>query len=444
MVIILLLFLPAAACFFWMLINTLIARRTSTYWLSMFLALDLMLFLITDACYSTPGISPDVLVITHLFTLASAPCVIPLVWMYFDKLRRHKSFPALKFVWLIFPVALLIAGITITEVCDRASVAELHSELNALGPVAAAQYKGTPLWHYYIWNSLIFRVVIGVELFCAAAYLIRYVIIEKMNLRHFFRFLFKGESIRLTELQIDNLIIPALFVLFKTLLTKNFLDGHVWVSITLALLITVSIFVFYTTALFGERETLTVVQAKHVMFYNYNSAIKGPIQEIMMEELMDEAGQDTLVRFREKLGERLESESTIVPKEISAVKKQLMSNVTGTWDDSLLTRFQNLMLNEQLFLQPSLSLADVAERLRTNKTYVSKMVNNTYNMGFPELLNTLRIDYAEQYLRTHRDAKQEEVARACGFLSASSFNNIFKKVTGLTPKVWLVNIDRKK
>jgi light-regulated signal transduction histidine kinase (bacteriophytochrome) len=68
------------------------------------------------------------------------------------------------------------------------------------------------------------------------------------------------------------------------------------------------------------------------------------------------------------------------------------------------------MQEEQLFLQPSLSLGDVAEKLNTNKTYVSKMVNNTYNLGFPELLNTLRIDYAQQYILNHRGAKQDEIA----------------------------------
>lgn len=45
------------------------------------------------------------------------------------------------------------------------------------------------------------------------------------------------------------------------------------------------------------------------------------------------------------------------------------------------------MQQERLYLQPSLTLSDVAERLHTNKTYVSKMVNQTYKMGFPELLN---------------------------------------------------------
>ncbi len=95
------------------------------------------------------------------------------------------------------------------------------------------------------------------------------------------------------------------------------------------------------------------------------------------------------------------------------------------------------MIDQQLFLQPSLTLEDVAKRMGTNKTYVSKLVNNTYNQGFPELLNTLRIDYAEQYLLNHREAKQKDVAAACGFLSASAFNSTFKKVTGLTPKMWL-------
>ena len=62
-------------------------------------------------------------------------------------------------------------------------------------------------------------------------------------------------------------------------------------------------------------------------------------------------------------------------------------------------------------------------------------------MGFPELLNVLRVDYAQEYLKNHPDAHQDEVARASGFLSASSFNTTFKRTTGLTPKVWLASQD---
>jgi AraC-like DNA-binding protein len=166
------------------------------------------------------------------------------------------------------------------------------------------------------------------------------------------------------------------------------------------------------------------------------------VTEDLMEELMEDAEQDALTRLQNKIGENIHMDN-MAPRELAQVKEKLFQTMASSWDDSLLTRFQTLILNDQLFLQPSLSLADVAEKLHTNKTYVSKMVNNAYNMSFPELLNILRIDYAEQYILNHPDAKQAEIAQVCGFLSASSFNNMFKKVTGLTPKMWLATSESK-
>lgn len=62
-------------------------------------------------------------------------------------------------------------------------------------------------------------------------------------------------------------------------------------------------------------------------------------------------------------------------------------------------------------------------------------------MGFPELLSILRVDYAQRYIRSHPDASQEEIAKASGFLSASSFNSTFKRISGFTPKVWKARKD---
>lgn len=106
-------------------------------------------------------------------------------------------------------------------------------------------------------------------------------------------------------------------------------------------------------------------------------------------------------------------------------------------EDSLRIRFEDLIVSEQLFLKQGIRLADIATMLDTNRTYVSKIVNNTYNMSFSDYINTLRIDYAEQYILHHRDAKQSDIAAACGFPNASAFNNVFKKITGVTPKIWL-------
>ena len=84
---------------------------------------------------------------------------------------------------------------------------------------------------------------------------------------------------------------------------KDIFDAHPWVAIAQAFLVTTWYFLFMLTGLYGEKKMITRIQAKHVMLFNYNPAIKGPIIEIMMEELLEEAEQDALLRFREKIGE---------------------------------------------------------------------------------------------------------------------------------------------
>lgn len=108
-------------------------------------------------------------------------------------------------------------------------------------------------------------------------------------------------------------------------------------------------------------------------------------------------------------------------------------------EEDLRIRFEDLIVTEQLFLKQGIRISDIATMLDTNRTYVSRLVNNTYNMSFSDYINTLRIDYAEQYLLHHRDARQSDIAEACGFPNASAFNNIFKKITGVTPKIWLAS-----
>lgn len=436
------LYLPAASALFWLVLNPILARRTSTYYIMQAYSFCILLYFISDGAYATPGIPPELLLYARLLMLGSAPCLIPLIWLNFDRLIRRKHFRSSQFIWVLAPVALLISGIVLTEISDKPVVADFLLRLYNEGVSIADEYKGNILWHYYIWTSLFFRIVIGTEFLAGVIALIRLAIIHKFGFKNIWRFLMKGEPISVLEIQTVNLLLPILFVGLKLFFLKSYLDNHIWFSIFLAVVVTIGYSSMMIGSLVSEKTTITRVQAKHLLFYNYNSKIKGPVIELMMEELLDEAEQEALLRLQGKIGEKLNSD-VASHKNVSVVKEQLLSTATGSWDDSLLAKFQAIMLNEQLFLQPSLTLSDVADRLHTNKTYVSKLVNNTYNIGFPELLNTLRVDYAEQYLLNHRDARQEEVAKACGFLSASSFNNIFKKITGVTPKVWLVSVGKK-
>lgn len=134
-----------------------------------------------------------------------------------------------------------------------------------------------------------------------------------------------------------------------------------------------------------------------------------------------------------------ETEKANETVELPHEPEQIIANVhlSVADEEKLRIRFEDLIVTEQLFLKQGIRISDIATMLETNRTYVSRLVNNTYNMSFSDYINTLRIDYAEQYLMHHKDAKQSDIAVACGFPNASAFNIVFKKITGVTPKIWL-------
>lgn len=155
---------------------------------------------------------------------------------------------------------------------------------------------------------------------------------------------------------------------------------------------------------------------------NEEKAAEPESKEVVEEEMEDEQDEQE---------EHDESEET------DGSSRIVIPPLTEAAEDSLRAKFENFLINQEAFLRPGLTMGDVAKELKTNRTYVSQLVNKTYSMTFPEFLNSLRIDYAEQYILHNRNASQQEVARACGFPSASSFNVTFKKITGVTPRIWL-------
>lgn len=437
------LLLPASVCLGWALFFTMGARRTTTYGIFFALFITLALFLFSDSMYAAPGMTPELLVYTRIIVLLTAPCLVPLVWLYMHQLKTGRKLAPTHYAWLLLPVFFVTAGGFLTQIAGVDAIGEFLHDVYKEG-FNKVDRSNNIVYSYYIWTMIVFRIVLGIELVIAFFASIYYVRKYRFTPRHLIGFFRKGEKCAVLELQLFNLTIPAILLLVKIILSNAFLSEHLLIQIILSLVETMCIFNFAFVALCGAREKITRENMRHLMVYNYNPKIKSVIVEFTMDDLLEDAERDGLKRLQEKIGEtlNLDGEGSDI-KSSTNVTEMLFATMANTWDDdSLLSRFQHLMLNEQLFLQPGLSLGEVADKLHTNKTYVSKLVNNTYNLGFPELLNTLRIDYAEQYLITHKNAKQTEVAEACGFQSASSFNSIFKKVTGMTPKVWIASLDQ--
>ncbi len=94
-----------------------------------------------------------------------------------------------------------------------------------------------------------------------------------------------------------------------------------------------------------------------------------------------------------------------------------------------------LFEDEEIYTNCDLKIVDISEMLLTNRTYISKLINEEFNMNFNEFVNNYRIEAAKRYLTSPEFAmyKMEIIAEKSGFNSFSSFSRVFKNFTGTTP-----------
>ncbi|GAA3967852.1 helix-turn-helix transcriptional regulator [Hymenobacter antarcticus] len=98
-------------------------------------------------------------------------------------------------------------------------------------------------------------------------------------------------------------------------------------------------------------------------------------------------------------------------------------------------KLQQMMTEEQPWLEPELTLAELAHRLRTNTSLLSHVINTGCGQNFNDFVNSYRVAEAERKLQDPRLGHYSLVGIALesGFNSKSTFNRVFKKLTGRTP-----------
>jgi YesN/AraC family two-component response regulator len=121
-------------------------------------------------------------------------------------------------------------------------------------------------------------------------------------------------------------------------------------------------------------------------------------------------------------------------------KKEIKrSNVFIKDEDKILEKLLNLLNNEKIYIDPDLSLVSMAEKLETNTSYLSTIINKHFNINFKSLINKYRIDEARKILVSEQGAGYsiEGIASEVGFQSRSVFYQTFRQITGLTPTAYV-------
>jgi two-component system response regulator YesN len=97
-----------------------------------------------------------------------------------------------------------------------------------------------------------------------------------------------------------------------------------------------------------------------------------------------------------------------------------------------------VMYLEDNFVNPDLTLDDVAGFVHISPTYFSTLFRQIKDVNFSDYLETLRIDKAIELFNT-TELKIYEVAYRVGYNSPQYFSICFKKITGNTPSEFKIN-----
>lgn len=81
----------------------------------------------------------------------------------------------------------------------------------------------------------------------------------------------------------------------------------------------------------------------------------------------------------------------------------------------------------------TVTLSSLAEAFHFSETYLSKLIRRQMNQNFTELLRTLKMDHAMEYLM-NTAMKISEIAEAVGYDSVDHFSRTFRKVYGMSPQ----------
>lgn len=113
---------------------------------------------------------------------------------------------------------------------------------------------------------------------------------------------------------------------------------------------------------------------------------------------------------------------------------QVAAGLSSDKQQDLMTRFSALMEERRLFTDPSLTVAAVADELGTNRTYLSKAINESTGKTFTQVVNSYRIRQAMAEISDlEADKPLKQIAVESGFSSLSTFYVAFQSAVGMTP-----------
>ena len=92
--------------------------------------------------------------------------------------------------------------------------------------------------------------------------------------------------------------------------------------------------------------------------------------------------------------------------------------------------------DESMFTDPNLNLVSLAEKLRTNRTYLSQSIKYHFHTNLSGLIKHMRVEYVLRSLSEAdiEDLNMRSIAYSAGYSNMTSFYRDFSSTMGVSPK----------
>jgi ligand-binding sensor domain-containing protein/AraC-like DNA-binding protein len=130
-------------------------------------------------------------------------------------------------------------------------------------------------------------------------------------------------------------------------------------------------------------------------------------------------------------------------KKQKRLDKYKTSRLDRTKMEEIVSELDDLMTREKLFLDPDLTLGDLAKRLKIHYNYISRIINEHFGLSYNDFINKYRVEEVKTRFSDpdYMNKTVLEIMYETGFYSKSVFNTAFKKFTGVTPSEYRKNIN---
>jgi len=119
--------------------------------------------------------------------------------------------------------------------------------------------------------------------------------------------------------------------------------------------------------------------------------------------------------------------------------KYQRSGLRGPEIQTLVDRLKAHLEHDQPYLEPGVTLRQIADHLETTSNHLSQAINQGLGKSFYDLINEQRVEEFKRRALEPRNRHRTLLAVALdsGFSSKSSFNRVFKQLAGMSPQRYL-------